>query len=532
MKRIYFALLLALCGTSVSGYAQLSGTNNFIRLPYKYNFNLYDYSIRIPISENWGVQVPFLKEYNASLTLSEEVRYSFYVYDDTLKKPVIFYFALPEKNAPCLELRITGYNMLESETALQSKAGAWERIDNPDEIMLETYQQIAGGKILTFRILAKEETEKEACRALIRSCKGPYDSNDYYQNYHPITYYAKDSTYYPSFGFGFVIDFDAEAMIYAQKCDIKNPSTMLEAALSFDDEDYDESEASTFQADGFDLAYQFVKSREYVKSLFAGEDVKTFDYAVAGIPATVYVKGVSFVPTIIVEIPLSNYIALLKFRGVTKENLHKVEKFLSQIYIDAAQKTGVPAAQVPAASFESLTGIEGIEEMYANEVKFNTKLPKGVKTISCLFPAAKVTLEMPVLEYQRTSMGDVKKNDKKVTIENEEEDSNYYIACSTDENVCIIAKLYKGDEVELLQSEIFDILSNSTSTLVNGYAVINKQKWTVVTVKNDDSHATHYSLVYQTALSNGTLLAIFVYSCSLDLSQTIEALLYKASFGK
>ncbi len=534
MKKIFLPVLLFFSLLSASSIAQISGSKDYTRLPYKADFSIAEY-IRTSLPENWGFQVPFLKDYNAHLSVGADIEYSFDASDsESLKRPVNFFFALPEKTNPCLELRITGFANEENSHSLKSGFGNWNRVDSIYSEKLETYQHVYNDKIFTFYILTKDEKEKELCRELIRSCKKYYDYEGYQgsEYHHSIEYNAKDSTYYPSLGLGFVIGVDAQADIYAKSFEINETATLLSANLNLDDSD--ESEKSSFSGSGFEMYYYFSKGSDEMKnsSYTTDEYRSSFDYAVAGIASKVYISGADFAPTIKVEIPVNRYTAYFTFPSIAQENISKVSQFLSQIYLADSIKANLVKAVLPVQSFEELVGIKKLGE---KEVTLNKEKERRTKTVNCTFTELGITAEVPFLESHNIGNRKISSDIKSVAIENTNDDGddgndNFYITYREDYKTYCHVGILSDNDLQKMISELASAVGNNTMTFLrDGYTVINGHKWISLSLIDHDEN--NYS-IYYTKVNDSKSLIFIAVAPDLKYANNLEAFLPKVSFKK
>lgn len=564
LKRIIIPIVLCVLCISVS--AQLTGSKNFLQLPYKYDFCLENYEISMPVPENWGFQVPFLNEKEAVLTLrSKEVRYSLSL--DSINKSSSVLFALPDDKTPCLELRMTAFgNEQSDESTISSKYGNFHKVDQSEEEKVESYQNISDYKVLTFRILTKDEKVKEICREIIASCKTDYGyyspySSDYVEP-HSIQYYAKDSTYYPEMGLTFVIPFDASATIYAPEININDATTLLTAYTSLSDM-AKVSEAGHFWTSGFDMKYQFIKRNSDLElnwdelsglsESYSPSCVRNFDYSVAEIPSKVYVYGSESVPTIVTITPVKDYSVVFTFSNVTAGNMAKVEDFISRIHISDVQKEGISTAPFEARKLGELVNIQNMglgEKLKDISLDKNVSL-KNTKIIECTIPEASAKLAIPYLSYVQVYPD----NGESI----EEKKGKYEVSLKKDPNsetgglefyAGLVSTSDRGDYCLLwlpinednLTAEQYLSKEAAIYECQNDYNVerlgtcnIKGHRWYVMSINN--SSMSSYKMDYFITEHKGMLIEIRVIktdslsdSSEIDMTKIVESLLYKASF--
>ena len=556
MKKIIVILFACFSGMQMS--AQITGTKDFIRLPYAYKFCSENADISIPIPSGWGFQVPFLNEKDASLLLkSDKVRYS--VDTDSVGKAYSILFASVDEKSPCLELRMHAFGSAQSNgSEISSDFGNFYPTDRDAE-SVESYQNITDYNILTFRILTKDEKVKQTCRDIIASCKKCYDydnSTDYPEEY-SINYYAKDSTYYPELGLTFITPIDMSAVIRATKIEINKATTLLTAFVSLD-EISELSRAATFKTSGFNMKYMFQKKTDaedvYEPDLdeYKNSCIRKSDYSINGIPTKIYVYGSSTMPSIDVVIPVKTYSAVFTFSNVTAGNVEKVSDFISQISFDDVQKEGIALTGDYPVSFSDLVNIQNFGfRQKLPEVSLNKKSSKNLEVLECTFPEINAKISVPYMENHETypsGSNEISgKNGKyQVTLEKETDSNdpemNIYagvIGTSSDiENYCIL--MLPANEEKLTPEQYLNkqyaLFECGNDDNVNrlGYCDINGKRWYVMTVKTVEY--SEFEVNYFVTEHNGNLIEIKIIKSEANspeaktLTKDVESLLYKASF--
>ncbi len=558
------ASFIAFCFLCIQAQSQITGSKAFIHLPYDYNFYLENYSLSFPVPANWGFQVPYLNTKDASLTISSNVRYS--VSLDSISKSSSILFALPDNQKACLELRMTAYgaDQIDNST-ITSDFGNFHKIDQLEEEKVESYQNITENKVLTFRILSKDEKEKQACRDLIAACKTEYGYSDEYSQYsrnnHSIQYYAKDSTYYPSLGFTFVIPFDASAEIWAPKIKINEATTLL-AAYGTLDEFSEEGTVGTFWTKDFSMKYSFTKNDnpEFVENLISSfsetykeECHRSFSYPIDGIPSTIHVFGSPSMPTIVAIIPSKNYSAVFTFADVTTERMDDISTIISQIHFDDAQKEGLALVGNYEQSLGEFVNIKPISYASLNLKEVNLEKNasiKNVKTVECTIVDMSATIAVPYLDnVQVYPSGDEdsgvkeKKGKYEVTLKKDPESDiasqmDFYaglVTSSSNGDYCILWMPANEDKLTAEQyfSKAYTPFECHVENSVKraGTCTIKGQKWYVLSAEVE-----YYVIDYFITEHKGELLEIRIVrqnsdsSSGNDLTKTMETLLYKATF--
>ncbi|MCL1942505.1 MAG: hypothetical protein FWF54_03025 [Candidatus Azobacteroides sp.] len=566
MKKIQkIILLIASCLFYIQLPAQITGSKDFIYLPYGYRFCPENYSLSIPIPAGWGFQVPFLNQKDASLSIcSDYVRYS--VEPDSITNAISVMFALPDTKTPCLELRMTAFGSEQADRpGIKSEFGDFYTIDQPDEEKAESYQNFSDYKILTFRILAKDEKTKQICRDIIAACTPDYGRSSYSGDdleSHSIHYYAKDSTYYPVLGLTFVIPFDASAVIRAPRIKINDATTLLTASGSLDDFS-GTTEAGVFKAPGFDMKYRFVKGgaagaginpnnlmNDYSEDSYAGFCTEEYDYAVNGIPSKIYTYGSKSMPTILVVIPVKTYSAVFLFSDVSAPDLQSVDDFLAQIHIDDAQKEGLFLVK----NNQSLGQIIPIEEFGFKyrlpeiSISKNTSV-KGITMLKCIFPELKATLYIPYLPQvkvypesedgitQKKGMYTVSLKKEPLTEDNDRTFYSGLVSSSESKDYCLLwlpvnENHLTAEQYLYMRYASFECLTDHKISRL-GTCNINGQKWYIMSAEISSSPiVTNYFITE----CMGEIIEMRVLKIDSDdlsksgLSDMIESLLYKANF--
>jgi hypothetical protein len=554
-KKWFFTLFVAvfLYGTA---FSQPFDSKQYIYLStdYKFCFDMPDMMISVP--SHWGFKVSHLKGEEARLTLTEHnVSYSM-PYNGT----ITVNFVQPESQIPCLEVSITSYDEEQQNDGISSDFGTFQRIYAPDQKQEEVYQYGSYSRMVSFRILAESETDKQLCRDIISSAKACYSDYNNGLESNQIHYYAKDSTVYPSLGFTFITPMDINATLLANECIINQATTLLTAIGTL--QELSGTQAGYFYNDNFDMEYRFYDKSDYIihnvieeKTDDYADCMQSFTYPVSGIPSEFYVINGTITQSVLCMIPANDYWALFTFNNVNADNVDHLVQIIAQISIDTAfcSYVGLPAVQKDI--LKDKLGIRTFDEAQLfspiQTLTFNASAKKYF-TIVCDMPTINAKLFIPAFEgeanvypHNDTHAMPLNKKHKKLSvtltpIPNDSDDYDNYSGSyaivaqdPSEENYCICwiaeteATTAMGYASNLLsQFAVNDC--NASDVTLRASVQINGKTWYVI-------KSVYYgdTLGFYITEHKGKIIEVRSKVANeeyFDFNNVVESFLYKAVF--
>lgn len=451
----------------------------------------------------------------------------------------------------------------QTEESIQSNFGKFYRTDQLEDKKTEAYQYISDSHVITFRLLTKDENEKQLCKEIIASATSCYEAvAETYASVrgglrsNPITYFANDSTYYPEQGFMFVNPYDMTADVKANDFEINASETRLDAFVTLDEfvgEDY----AGYFWEKDFNMKYTFLKRTENADELKEKIDSyikvdsyletcrRNFFYPVAGLAANVYVFGNTYLPTIAVVIPAKDYEAVFVFEKVSSKELADIETILSLMRVDAVQKEGMKTLSAQSQSFREAVNIRPAGEREYPAIRLKNVSTKNTELIVCDIPSAKAKITLPALStvvvyptYENLTADKKKRynitlnpDTEELTPKDEAHTGVVSYSESYDNQVVIWvptnAENYSAEEYFQRQYTDYECKKEFEQIKRLGSANIKGRIWYVITASDEDIHMDAYITE-----NNGKIIEVRVVRTSQDddITNKAETLLQKSSF--